>query len=120
VTDDRRLDAQGKPIFNPEKAADTPARFVIHRGIKMISRYGFAHEYQTMMRAINSLHETSCRRISEIFCDSQACACYTVEGAPTREDLLALEQGFIDAAGGHNGITCGPIDIYPWWVGDDF
>jgi hypothetical protein len=108
-------DAQGKPIFNPEKAADTPARSVVYRGICLESRYGFTTEYQNMMRAVDGLSEAACRRISSLFCDSKATHSYSVEGRPTHGDLLCLENGFFAAAGGHNGIDAGETSIDPDW-----
>jgi hypothetical protein len=108
-------DAQGNPIFNPEKAADTPARMVVYRGIRLESRYGFTAEYQTMMRAVDRLSDAACQRIYSLFCDSKASHTYSVGGRPTRGDLLCLEQGFFDAAGGHNGIDAGEAFIDPNW-----
>ncbi len=114
--DDR--DAQGKPIINPEKAADTPALFVIHNGVRLESRYGFASEYQTMMRAVDGLSAAGRRRISSVFCDSKASHSYDVSGCPTLADLLQFETGCIDAEGGHNGICAGKLWLDPNWLED--
>lgn len=106
---------KGSRFFNPEKAADTPALFVIHRGIRLNSRYGFTREYQRMMSAIDALPEDSRDRISTIFCDSKATNTYEVGGHPTIRDLEFLEEGFMACAGGHNGIFAGDLWLDPNW-----
>src|SRR5205085_3516003 len=90
-------DAWGNPVFNPEKAADTPARFVVHKGVRLESRYGFAAEYKVMMCAVDALSVHALRRISSIFCDSKVTHSYEVGGRATRSDLLLLQNVFFDA-----------------------
>ena|SRR5438874_383685 len=116
MTERTNRDAHGNPVFNPEKAADTPARFFIHKGVRLESRYGFAAEYKIMMRAVNALSVDALRRISSIFCDSKATHSYEVGGRATRSDLFLLQNVFFDAAGGHNGIYAGPLWLDPDWM----
>lgn len=118
-------DAQGNDIFNPEKAADTPARFMIVFGVRLESRYGFSREYRTMIRMVYDLSQSARYRIKSIFCDSSATHSYMVEGIPNRDDLLSLEKTAVLEDGGHNGIWAGhdlwldPFWDEPMWLDED-
>ena len=68
-----------------------------------------------MMQAIVGLSGDACGRISSVFCDSKASHTYSIEGRPTRTDLLCFENGLVDAAGGHNGIYAGDLWLDPNW-----
>lgn len=113
-------DAQGKVVFDPEKAADVPATEMFVRGVRLESRYGHGAEYRSMSRVVEALPENLVRRLRQIWCDSKACAVYGVEGDLTQRDLDLIGLGFVHFDGGHNGVY-GPDDLYVEadWAVDD-
>jgi hypothetical protein len=94
----------------------------VYKGVCLSSRYDLEHEYDAMRRAVDAMPELMARRIESIWCDSKACACYTIMFVyglfvPQLPDII--DDAF-RAVGGHNGITfCADghsIDARdPWW-----
>ena len=66
-------DAWGELILNLDRAADTPARAMYVYGVKLTSRYGFAHEYKSMSAVVTRMPQELRRRVNEIFCDKGLC-----------------------------------------------
>lgn len=109
-------DAQGKIVFDPDKAADVPATRMFVRGVELSSRYDKGHEYRSMSRVIEALPENVARRLRMIWCDSKACATYSVEGQLSQRDLDLIGALFYEFDGGHNGIFGeGELYVDPDW-----
>ena len=91
----------------------------------VVSRYDSATEVATMQRWLGALSEPVLRRIEGLFCDSKACACYSIElnEAPTSLIAEELEVALMRVSDGHNGIWLnGPKDtelvVDPNWKQD--
>jgi hypothetical protein len=130
------LQEGGMIAVGSEKIPDAPRREVAYAGIAVSSRYGKRRELETMMAALDYVADRApslLGLIVEIFCDSKACAVYTVRccraNAPcSPEEIYAvsdmLDHAFREVGGGHNGITVEPndddlrVDVSPWWSGD--
>jgi hypothetical protein len=122
---------ENDPRINPEKWPDTPARFVVHRGVTLDSRYRHRDEFGVMAAIVDyvddSFNCTASLLIEKIFCDSKATNCYTVtlshDGATVRDEVAQLcQEAVIAVRGGHNGIwieTAFDVDFLvvldPWW-----
>jgi len=50
----------------------------VHLGVSLSSRYDVLAEYEAMQRALDAMPELLARRIKSVFCDSKACAAYSV------------------------------------------
>jgi hypothetical protein len=92
-----------------EKIPTTPLKFFNYRGVKLLSRYQKAQDYREMVRLLDALHDGAREMVEEVFCDTQACACYTVKLRPQYpKDLALLFVMEIEEAAkstsGHNGI----------------
>jgi len=80
-------------------------------GVKIWSRYGDPEEFRVMAQIVDDLPDDACERVSEIFCDTKACASYAVglrRGVSMRFVWAMLD--YMDIAltgiqGGHNGVT---------------
>ena len=107
----------------------------IHKGIRIESRWSVLHEFDVMRRAIDALPELMSRRLGWMWCDSSCGSCYAVGVKPGLFAPLlkwAINEAFIAANGGHNGIIiedgeaplCGATlaDLDPDWgeAGDEF
>lgn len=107
-------------------------RDVVHRGVRLVSRYRKGSEFTQMAAMVNFLAGQTDRQpaelIAEIFCDSQAGATFTVRARDGAIDADALagdcERGLQLTAPGHNGIGVeGPdgqllASRDPWWSDD--
>jgi hypothetical protein len=79
-----------------------------YKGITVSSRYCARHEFNDMRRAIDAMPGLVAARVESIWCDSMACACYTVvlrPGSYTDLVLNALHDAFVEAVGGWNGLV---------------
>ena len=103
-------------IRDPEKAATTTATGHKVCGVELSSRYDQQNEYDVMMRVVRRLPPLLVRRLTSMWCDSKACATYTVEGELSQDDLDMIGIVFLETDGGHNGVY-GPGDLYvdPDW-----
>ena len=89
------------------------------------SRYDCPREVPTMQRWLGSLSEPVLRRVESLFCDSKACACYSIElnEAPTQLLAEELEAALMRVSDGHNGMWLnGPngteLVVDPNWKDD--
>ncbi len=99
-------------------------------GIVLESRYNFWEEYAEMWTGIKNIPEALRYNVVSVFCDSKACALYTIKFLNPHDELLAValaelfSQGLLDnknGAGGHNGIWLDGFnhDIAPDWKEHD-
>jgi hypothetical protein len=118
--------------IDPDKLPDAPRHDVTYAGMPLISRYGKRRELETMMAAIDWIIDRNpgvARLIVELFCDSQASACYSAacchaDGPCSPDEAQAvadaLDHAFRAVDGGHNGIAIeahdgGQLYVDPWW-----
>jgi hypothetical protein len=98
---------------DPEKQLDTIARFVVHEGVRLESRYRKSHEFATMAAMVDAVIRQTDRPITKLlttlYCDSKASATYT--GWVPRSGEFGtswtceyLAQGALKFAGGYNWI----------------
>jgi hypothetical protein len=110
----------------PAKSASPKSGPSVVRGVHLSSRYDKPDEIDEMGSIVNALPYAVCHHLDTMFCDSKACASYSVnlkQGAPFERVADALHKTFI-AAGGFNGLqvvaangaTC---DFDPWWPDED-
>lgn len=78
-----------------ETVATTPIRLMEVDGVSTTSRYNKADESDSMVGMVNGVDEGLRPPIKSIFCDSKACACYSVEVRPcsTPEAQTARYRG---------------------------
>jgi hypothetical protein len=55
-----------------------PYNELVHLGVTLSSRYDALSEYVQMQKALDAMPEILARRLESIFCDSKACASYSV------------------------------------------
>ena len=99
---------------------------ITHRGVLLSSRHDLAEEILVMQRIVDALPADMARRIETIFCDSKACAVYsiTVENGLWHPDLQwTINEVILATSGGHNGVyfdgdAPSGIDLDPDWLGD--
>lgn len=112
-----------------EKVATTTITSLEAHGVMLSSRYDKAGEYRAMTRMVEGVDAPLRGFISDIWCDSKANACYSVNLLPcTYMEARAIADQ-LDAAcmkhnSGHNGISIsgsggGHIEVDPHWVGDE-
>lgn len=99
---------------------------VEYKGVHLSSRYDLALEIDAMKLMVDQLTPEMARRIDCIWCDSKACACYSVtvrDGLWVDQLLEAIKQaGRI--SGGYNGVYFdGQVPNHafldPWWGEDE-
>ncbi len=77
-------------------------------GVTLQSRGGLRREIETMTRVLAALPSDVVARLASIFCDSKACAVYSIEIKPGHWldgiDRL-LDDTLYHLLGGHNGLT---------------
>lgn len=85
---------------------------VEHMGVSVSSRYGREKELSDMMRALDLIGRSYCVKIDNIFCDSKACAIYTVEVRDWYFEQLApdnfpevIADAISEVCGGFNGLS---------------
>ncbi|MGR9251173.1 hypothetical protein [Rhizobium leguminosarum] len=79
-----------------------------HRGVILVSRFSVKHEFETMKNVVDAMGPLVRPRISSVYCDSRACAVYSVEiKLGMNKDSLPKEVQslFIQATDGFNGLT---------------
>lgn len=106
--------------------ADAKQDPVTYKGVHLSSRYDLASEIAEMKHIVDALTPDMARRLETIWCDSKACATYSVT---VREGLWVpdLQWAIADAGrklGGHNGVyfdgdAPAGVDLDPDWPGDD-
>ena len=97
-----------------------------YHAIEVSSRYDCSNEIAIMKSVIDSIAITERLLFKKIWCDSKACAVYSVEmceGFDVGAQFLdKLDHAFRSAGGGHNGIfvTQGGEEFYidPYWHED--
>jgi hypothetical protein len=110
---------------NAEKVSTTSLNDATLLGVKISSRYGKAHEIETMMAMIRALQPAHVEMVKSIFCDSKATDCYSVTlRFWNREAAMQIAAGLDAAVQGHNGIGVefGPERFYldpDWRDGED-
>ncbi|MBY6137635.1 hypothetical protein KUV61_17500 [Nocardioides marinus] len=104
-----------------------PVSGFTYRGVQIESRWAVLAELDTMRRIIDTMPELLARRLEDIWCDSNAGACYTVtvrSGLWVPELRWAISDAVMEAGGGHNGIMVeadggNGFDVDPNW-GEQF
>jgi hypothetical protein len=103
-------------IVDDEKIPDTGVTMVKvcnpgRPDIMITSRYGKTREFVTMAAAVLKMSDDMRRPIVAVWCDSKACACYTLTGraslleaAQYRARLGSSARAFAEHLPGHNGI----------------
>jgi hypothetical protein len=97
----------------------------IVRGVYLSSRHDSPDEIDEMGSIVDALPDAVANRLDTMFCDSKACAWYSVtlkQGAPFERTAEALHKAFI-AAGGFNGLQVvadngATREFDPWWPED--
>ncbi|MCW3838177.1 hypothetical protein ACFQ1E_19260 [Sphingomonas canadensis] len=110
-----------------EAGPQAPEPSIDHRGVRVESRYSIAHELETMSAAVDAMPDLVRARLESIWCDSKACAFYTVEVKPGRwiEGIEHLIRDAVRAVtDGFNGLIVrdGEHEVWfdPEWEGDDY
>ena len=116
-------------MVDSEKAADFKLSDVVYGGTVLSSRYNKFHEIICMIKALDAIDERPWRKnIASIWCDSKACATYSVQcsGADNVINDIAneLSVAFLKRTGGHNGIyvegeRVSGVDVDPRWAEDE-
>ena len=95
-------------------------------GISLSSRYNVLSEIKSMISIVDLIPVSLRVHIKSIFCDSKACACYSIEMNDFSNVKLIseiLEIGTNIKGIGHNGITISnasaTADVDPYWPGDE-
>jgi hypothetical protein len=80
---------------------------MVHKGVRIESRWDVVSEFETMRKIIDAMPELMARRLAWIWCDSN-CGSNFVVGAKPSRFVPALKWEVADAVkaanGGHNGI----------------
>jgi hypothetical protein len=99
---------------------------VEHLGIQLSSRYGLAREIKAMKSAIDEMPAPARNSVKSIWCDSKACAVYSMkikEGCWDSSFGAEFDLAFRNGDGGHNGISIEigreNVMIDPWWDDDE-
>ena len=89
-----------------EKVSTTGLRNVSWKSVSLESRYGKAHELETMADMVEELPANLLMQVEAIFCDSKATRCYTVRVAAdtSQMEVESIGKLFESAIDGHNGI----------------
>ena len=108
-----------------EAKLETKQAPITYKEVYLSSRYDLAHEIRDMKGIVDALSPDMVRRIETIWCDSKACAVYSVT---VRDGLWVpdLQWAIADAGramGGYNGVyfdgdTPAGVDLDPYWPGD--
>jgi len=119
---------------DPEKVATTTLNSLVVRGVKLSSRYGKAHEYVVMQKAVLELSSGLASAVVSIFCDSKTTCVYEVvvrywddNGDIARQLGKELDSILLRLDGGHNGIWIKPpasdpdalVLFNPHWAADN-
>lgn len=121
----QKLKQKHFPKGDPDdKVGNVVTKFVTHGRTKLVSRYSHAREYDVMIAMLHALDPKLQNLVKEMFCDSKANWCYSVE-LYKWDRIIAwlighhMEDATKHANGGHNGIMvyCGDdrVDVDPNW-----
>lgn len=91
-----------------ETGPKAPHGDIEYKGVVLSSRYDVAAEFSNMKRVIDAMPELMARRLDSIWCDSKACACYTVQiRSHLHLDELPyeIEDAFKSTLRGYNGLS---------------
>lgn len=115
--------ARAKAAKEKTEAKQDPVKY---KGVLLSSRHDLASEIAEMKHIVDALTPDMARRLETIWCDSKACATYSVT---VREGLWVpdLQWAIADAGrkvGGHNGVYFDGdaptgVDLDPDWPMDD-
>ena len=102
-----------------------------YRGIYVESRWSVISELERMKRIVDQLPSEIAEKISTIWCDSKAEACYSVNvrsGEYSRDLKEAVSRAILSVSSGHNGVFFNEGDgllkgdeagfLEPEWLGD--
>lgn len=113
-------------IDRAEAGPKAPYDDLDHRGILLSSRFSVLHEFQRMQRVVDAMPDWVRLCVASIWCDSLACACYSVElKLGMYRDGLPEEicDCFLAVCGGFNGLQVHhgskSIDFDCKWPADD-
>lgn len=115
-------DVARSPLKNDEKVADTPVSSISYCGTQLSSRYSKSREFKTMIAMVKAI--SPCRRdlVDDIFCDSKACATYSVRLRPcateiAKEIAIVMQAACLILDGGHNGmfVSTDDVSLDPCW-----
>ena len=96
--------------MDDERKPDTPLRECWNNGVQISSRWYKIAEIRLMIGPISAMPDALRMHLTEVFCDSKACATYTFETHPgtTVECALAIavwaDKWLLENDAGHNGI----------------
>lgn len=110
-----------------QASANAKLRPVTYKGVLLSSRHDLAFEIADMKCIVDALMPDMVRRIQTIWCDSKACATYSVtvrDGLWVPDLQWALAEACRET-GGHNGVYFDGdaptgVDLDPDWPGDEF
>lgn len=92
---------------------------------RVTSRYDSQREIDTMNAMLAALPSAVSRRIESVFCDSKACAVYSVELSDNASELIGelIDDAFLKVSDGHNGVILYGSNgtehfLAPNWKGD--
>ncbi len=112
-----------------EKVATTSITALEVEGVQLTSRYNKADEYDAMTALVLGVEARLRVFIESIWCDSKACACYSIQLRPcttgqANDVSRQLEAACIARLGGHNGMDIsgangGYIVLDPNWGWED-
>jgi hypothetical protein len=107
-----------------EKVATTSIKRLVVGGVEITSRYQKAHEFELMSKMVGALPAALRRHVKSIFCDSKACASYTVVLRQWNQDVAEAVARYLEAAaiahdGGYNDISICEDDSDCWGVNED-
>jgi hypothetical protein len=100
------IDYQNKLDYE-EAGPKAPHGDILYKGVVLSSRYDALHEFTEMKRAVDSMPELMARRLESIWCDSKACAFYTVHIKPEffLDHLPTVIEDAFKSLGGYNGLS---------------
>ncbi len=91
-----------------ESGPKAPYDQIEHHGVVLASRFSVIHEFETMQAIVEAMGPTVRPRVSSMWCDSRACAVYSVEIRLGMNHSALAEQirtAFLRATDGFNGLT---------------
>jgi hypothetical protein len=119
------IEAEARQLYrgDTEKVATTSLQSVTARGIEITSRYNKVDEFELMVKMVNALPASLCKKIKSIWCDSKACQCFTVVLRAWNDNLarevgVKLQAALLNMRSGHNGIAveAGTLDGPTIWI----
>jgi hypothetical protein len=106
-----QAEADRKWHGDTEKVPTSPTGDFMVCGVRIVSRYRKAHEYEVMQNAFLTMRVcAACRaNVVRVFCDSKACAVYTIALEEWDEHQAQcigreFEAQIMQYSEGHNGI----------------